>query len=130
MKKLRALFLILFAAVSLTSCDKEEYFQSDDGIKDQLQGTWNWIAIPRTDPPEVWTFTDNAVTRTKNSVDDKGTFTIHTTWFKAEIKVSGFSDAAFNGTWQIVQLDKSILIIANDHDGATGIIEKEFLKAN
>ena len=139
-------FSILFL-ISLTfnSCKKEEYFQSESGIRNELQGTWNLIPIPRFDVDangskkvhqESWTFSESTVSIINNTQAQASSYSINTTISKAEIKIENVLPIlvfparvrTMNGTWQIVQLDEDFLIIANDQDGTTGLTELEFQK--
>jgi hypothetical protein len=132
MRTFRPLAIImLLSSIILSSCGKEEYFKSEQGIKDQLQGSWTLIPIPRTDPVQEWTFSsDGKINRytAANNATDNATYSVSTSLFKAEIKVESFSYYDYNGTWQIVRLDDNFLVIANDHDGNTGLMQLEFEK--
>ena len=131
-RQLTALVLVLCIA-ALYSCSKEEYFKSESGIKEQLQGSWSLIPIPRTNPDQNWAFDDNdKMTRSELGVNYVGDFKVSTSLTKAEIKLENFLVVSgafdYNGTWQIVQLDDDFLIIANDREGTSGIKELEFTK--
>jgi hypothetical protein len=71
-----------------------------------------------------------------NGFSASSNFSVNTSLTKAEIKIEAVSPPLVsparvrnnNGTWQIVKLDGQFLIIANDHDGATGLTELEFQK--
>jgi hypothetical protein len=112
-----------------------------------LQGTWSLIPIPRYDSitnpdntksavehTETWNFNDTKVTIVNNGVSATSTYSVSTGISKAEFKLDGVTPAfiyparirEINGTWQIVQLDDDILIIANDQDGRSGLTELEF----
>ena len=134
MKTFRPLlsWIMLLSIISLFSCGKDEYLKSEAGIKKQLNGSWNLVPIPRTAPDQLWTFSDESFSRMQGSTSYDGTYTVNTTMFKAEIKVENMpivsGERNYNGTWQIVRLDKDFLIIVNDGDGTTGITELEFTK--
>ncbi len=119
------------------SCSKTEYFKSESKIKEQLQGSWNLIPIPRTSPAETWIFADGSLIRHKAPTYntepvpfDTATFTVNTSMLKVEIKIDNFKVLLdeLNGTWQVVSLDDDFLVIATDHDGSTGILQREFQK--
>ncbi|TAH40373.1 MAG: hypothetical protein EYC69_11215 [Bacteroidetes bacterium] len=119
------------------SCSKTEYFKSESKIKEQLLGSWNLIPIPRTNPPETWIFSDASIVRQKapsyNTEPvpyDTATFTVNTSMLKVEIKIDNFKVLLdeLNGTWQVVSLDDDFLVIATDHDGTSGILQREFQK--
>ncbi|HNP48983.1 MAG TPA: hypothetical protein PKL85_09105, partial [Bacteroidia bacterium] len=62
---------------------------------------------------------------------DTGAYEINTTLTKVELKIKdldNFTD--YNATWEVVLLDNDILVMANDHSGATGIKELDFQKRN
>lgn len=135
MKISRSLLLaVLFPAILASwSCEKNEMFKSESKIKKQLVGSWNLIPIPRTNPNEVWTFDNsgNAYLFREPAEHDTGTYEIKTTLTKVELKIKDlehFTD--FATTWQVVLLDDEILVMANDHLGATGIKELDFQKRN
>ena len=139
-------FSILFLiSLTINSCNKEEYFQSESGIRKELEGTWNLIPIPRFDYQtdgskyvhlESWTFSESTVSIINNSQSAASSYSVNTSLSKAEIKIENVQPnfvsparvRTLNGTWQIVQLDEDFLIIANDQDGQTGLTELEFQK--
>jgi hypothetical protein len=130
----------LFAAMLLAgvwSCSKTEYFKSESKVQDQLKGSWKLIPIPRTSPNETWFFTDGTVYRYKApGFDmepvpyDTGTYTVSTSLLKVELKIDNFRVVLdeLNGKWQVVTLNDDFLVMATDHDGATGILQREFEK--
>ena len=139
-KVLGAVFLIS----SFYSCQKQSLFQSEKDVKNRLQGTWYLIPIPRFDIVngnnvehiENWTFDDTKVTIINVSQTGTSTYSVNTTFSKAEFKLDGVTPAftypsrvrEINGTWRIIQLKDDILIIGNNQDGASGLIELEFHK--
>lgn len=143
--KSRLLFFLATAIILslIYSCQKQEYFKSEKGIKSELQGTWDLIPIPRyiTSGPdsgserhENWVFTSDIVTITTNTESGTSDYSVHTSWSKAEVELKGvtapLNGGIYNGKWQIVRLDGSIMAIANDHDGSTGLTQLEFQKRN
>ena len=136
---------MLTSALFLNSCKKENLFRSEAEIKKSLLGTWNLIPIPKNDTirnpdnsyylslhVENWSFTDAKVDINLNTISGYSTFTVNTSATKVEIKLSGvslpLSPERYNGTWQVVRLDDDILVIANDKEGTSGILELEFEK--
>ncbi|MBP6335888.1 MAG: hypothetical protein KA444_10495 [Bacteroidia bacterium] len=120
-----------------SSCSKTEFFKSESKVEDQLQGSWSLIPIPRTNPAETWIFTDGIVYRQKGvgfgtepMPYDTGTFTVNTSMTKVQVKIDNFHVVLdeLNGNWQVVTLNDEFLIMATDHDGATGIMQREFQK--
>jgi hypothetical protein len=147
MKSRISVFIFMILAVSLIySCGKEEYFKSEKGIKKELQGNWKLIPIPKNDTIwnpahtsyvlsehfEDWTFNDTKVDIVNNNLTGSSTYTVKTSFSKAELKLEGVSQPLssfrYDGTWQIVTLDDEFLIIANDKDGSTGLFQLEFKK--
>jgi hypothetical protein len=138
--------IILIGSMFFFSCKKQEYFKSESSIKKALKGTWDLIPIPRNDTNynashtaytlslhvENWTFDDSNVSIVQNNISGTSTYSVNTTISKAEFKVDGvslpLSPDRYNGTWQIVQLDDQFLIIANDQNGSSGLVELEFQK--
>lgn len=119
------------------SCSKTEYFKSESKVNDQLKGSWNLLPIPRTAANETWMFSEGTVYRLKSqslgaepTPYDTGTFTVETSLLKVEIKIDNFKVVLdeLNGTWQVVTLNDDFLVMATDHNGATGILQREFEK--
>ncbi|MCC7231953.1 MAG: hypothetical protein IT242_03340, partial [Bacteroidia bacterium] len=103
----------------------------------QLQGTWSLIPIPRTDPKEEWIFNDGTLYRKKGNNNgsapvpfDTATYSVKTGLSSVKIKIENFKAVLdeLNGTWDVVTLDNDILFIATDHDGTSGIMQREFQK--
>ncbi|MBK7849932.1 MAG: hypothetical protein IPJ66_02015 [Bacteroidetes bacterium] len=135
MKINRSLLLAaLFPAFFIfSSCEKTEMFKSEKTIKKQLVGTWNRIPIPKTLPDMNWIFEDNGTVYLQQSGNetDTGAYEIKTSLTKVDLKIKNltrFED--YNATWQVVLLDNEVLVMANDHSGATGIKELDFQKRN
>jgi hypothetical protein len=145
MRRIYTILLLLLTSFFVNSCSKEEYMKSESGIKDELQGTWKLVAIPKydtnsdgskTEHQETWTFNDTKVSIINSNQAASSNYTVHTSLSKAEIKIENvqpeFTYPARirlnNGTWQIISLDDKFLIIANDQDGSTGLTELEFQK--
>lgn len=91
------------------------------------------IQIPSSLPDETWTIDNGtlirkaAPSRGENLVEvGRGTVSVHTTMTKVEITIDGFPK--YNGTWQVIKLNKSVLVINNDFDGNGGMMEKNFSK--
>ncbi len=128
------LFAALFPAFFIfSSCEKTEMFKSEKTIKKQLVGTWNRIPIPKTLPDMNWIFEDNGTVYLQQSGNetDTGAYEIKTSLTKVDLKIKNltrFED--YNATWQVVLLDNEVLVMANDHSGATGIKELDFQKRN
>lgn len=123
--------------LSFYGCDKEEYFKSESGTEKELKGSWNLIPIPRYNPDgsahvESWTFTDGKVNIQRNGRPITANYSVSTTLTTVKIKVENVSESPeyYNGNWQVVKLNSKFLIIANDHDGASGLTQLEFQKGN
>jgi hypothetical protein len=145
MKRHFTIILLVLTSFLMNSCNKQEYFKSESGIKSQLIGTWKLIPIPKYDynqdgskfvHEETWTFREDQVSMLNNNQAAVSNYTVNTTMTKAEIKIENVQPVLTyparirinTGTWQIVRLDDEFLIIANDQDGQTGLTELEFQK--
>lgn len=127
-----ACFLMLTGFV-LSSCEKTEFLKSEKGIMSELNGTWSMIQIPSNLPDETWTFDNGTIirkaapSRGENLVEiGRASYTVHTTMTKVTIDIDGI--ACYTGTWQIIKLTKSVLVLDTDFDGNAGILEKNFQK--
>ncbi|HNP47293.1 MAG TPA: hypothetical protein PKL85_00575 [Bacteroidia bacterium] len=136
MKKIYYLFiacLVLLTGITFSSCEKSEFLKSEKGVMSELNGSWSMIQIPSSLPGEVWTIDNGTLVRTTPATNGegttelgRGTISVHTTMTKVEITIDGFP--RYNGTWEVVKLDKSVLVIDTDQDGTTGLLEKNFQK--
>ncbi len=134
------LFAALFPAFFIfSSCEKTEMFKSEKTIKKQLVGSWSLILIPNDpirNPNQTWVFDDSGnlqltVFRSSGTVTGTGRYEIKTTLTKVEIKIKELNiNEDYNAVWQVVLLDNDVLVMANDHSGATGIKELDFQKRN
>lgn len=128
------LFLVAF---TLSSCEKSELLKSEKGVQSELEGTWNSLQIPTTLPAEQWIFSSGtlirmaAPSRGESLVETgRGTYTVSTTMTSVKVKIEGFQPwMGCNGTWEVLRLDKQILVMNTDHDNhGGGLTEKNFLK--
>src|SRR6187549_3501735 len=98
--RLRYIFSIIAVVLFFsTSCLKQEYFKSEGAIKEELNGTWTLIPIPKYDTSccpqsvemhhETWTFDDSKVTIVNGSLTSTSTYSVNTTISKAEIYLDG-----------------------------------------
>lgn len=136
MKRVLVVVLLLVSAV-FCGCEKVEMLKSKKSVAEELSGNWNLIPIPRTKPAEEWSFRDNTVIRSQMAGGamipiDTGRYSIRTTIMKTYVKFEDFRRILdeVNGEWQIVELSSNVLIIATDHDGRTGIMERDFARKN
>lgn len=138
--KTKIFFSWIIAAIIIVgswSCSKTEYFKSESKVKEQLTGSWNLIPIPRTAAAETWIFSEGNVSRLKapnlNTEPvpyDAGTYSVNTSLLKVEVTIDNFQVLLdeLNGKWQVVTLNDDFLVIATDHSGASGILQREFQK--
>lgn len=128
------LFAALFPAFFIfSSCEKTEMFKSEKTIKKQLVGTWSRIPIPKTLADMSWIFDEsgNVYIQEAGMTGDTGTYEIKTTLTKVELKIKNLDQHDYhNAIWQVVLLDDEVLVMANDHSGASGIKELDFQKRN
>ncbi|MBP6403554.1 MAG: hypothetical protein KA492_13560 [Bacteroidia bacterium] len=121
------------AFLLLSSCEKTEMFKSEKAIKKQLVGTWSRIPIPKTLADQSWIFDEsgNVYIQEAGMEGDTGTYEVKTSWTKVELKIKDLVHHDYhNAIWQVVLLDNEVLVMANDHSGATGIKELDFQKRN
>jgi hypothetical protein len=139
MSSRKLLLVALFGLLTLpfSGCEKVEYFKSEKNVRKELTDSWRLVPIPRNDDQlEVWSFSDNVVTRTVSDRNGnvqsvlKGVYSLNVRLMKIDIIITGFSEGMdhLNGDWRVVQLDKDFLIIATDHYDTTGILEREFVR--
>ncbi len=131
-----SVLLLVTIAASLSSCEKVEYFKSEKNVREELKGSWNLVPIPRTNPDQIWTFSDDLIYR-KVMINgamvpvDTGRYVINTSLMKVVFVTEGFTPVAeLDADWHIVQLDKDFLIIATDYYDTKGIYQLEFTRAN
>jgi len=129
--KLFSNLILLFAGVILiSSCESNRWFQSEDKLKSKIQTTWSLVRINHSAAPEEWIFKEGKVYRLSLApVDtiDIGNYSVSTTLTKAFLSITDFYTAPLlNANWEIIELDKGLLYIATDHDGSTGVMQKEF----
>lgn len=131
-----SVLIMISIAASLSSCEKVEYFKSEKNVREELKGSWNLVPIPRTNPAQIWTFSDDLIYR-KVMINgamvpvDTGRYVINTSLMKVVFVTEGFTPVAeLDADWHIVQLDKDFLIIATDYYDTKGIYELEFTRAN
>lgn len=132
MKRTLVIALLLAAGI-FYGCEKVEMLKSEKSVEKELEGTWSLIPIPRTNPAEEWSFRENTVIRSQMvggtmTPIDTGHYTVKTSLMKSFIKFEDFRIVLdeLNGEWQIVELSSNVFIIATDHNGSTGIMERDF----
>ena len=129
--------IISAGIILLSSCESNRWFQSEDKLKSKIQTAWNMVLIPAVDannmprPPEQWIFNEGKLYRLQGTPlvgIDTGNFSISTTLTKAFLAITDLQhdNEKFNATWEIIELDKGLMYIATDHDGSTGLKQKEF----
>lgn len=135
MLRTRILSLVLViggVSIIFSSCESNRWFQSEDKLKSKIQTTWSMVRIPSTRPAEEWTFKEGKVQRivfnTTQTDSVLGNYSISTTYTKAFLSITDFNpdNEQLNANWEIIELDNGLLYIATDHDGASGVKQKEF----
>lgn len=148
MKLLSSVFFVIILLTGFFSCQKQDYFKSESDVKEALQGTWTLIPIPRYDSIfnpdgsfnsaivhfETWTFNDTKVIIVNGSQTASSTYSVKTTISKSEFKLDNIEPKftypsrvrEINGTWRIVELEDDVLVIANDQEGTTGLLQLDF----
>jgi len=130
-----SIITLFVLSIVFTSCEKMEYLRSEKSVSKQLQGKWSLVPIPQTKPAEIWTFSNNLVYRSIEASGvmtpvDTGNYTINTYTSKVIVEIKNFKRVLdeLNGNWQVVQLDDDYLIIATDHYGSSGVLQREFTR--
>ena len=100
----------------------------------KIEGTWEMVDI--IDPPnnkEQWVFEKPTLRRVKLTDSlppagiDTGEYSIQVKFFKTFLNVSGLTGSfGFNGKWEIVKLNKKVMIIVFFEE--TGLLQREFIK--
>ncbi|MFM7218573.1 MAG: hypothetical protein ACKO1U_11185, partial [Bacteroidota bacterium] len=101
--RLIAFFALLLSVLSISSCEKYEYFQSEKKVRKQLMGSWELVRIPLlnengdTTGLYRWTFTEDRIyrflkDRTTGQFNgvDTATYTIDTKLMKVLFITTGF----------------------------------------
>jgi hypothetical protein len=133
MYQLRSLVPVLLALSVLFSCESKNSFRSETGVKKDLQGTWQWVPVYRTDLQEVWKFDNGIVTITELNPGppsltkvSTGTYSVKTTVTTPYVFIEGVQ--SYNGKWVIINLDKKVLTMVITTKGTNALSQKEFIK--
>ena len=103
--------------------------------ENKIQGTWEMVDV--VDPPdnkEQWVFEKPENLHRIRLTDslppegiDTGLYSIQVKGFKKFLNISGLTGSfGLNGKWEIIKLDKEIMIIVF-HEEA-GLLQREFIK--
>lgn len=92
------------------------------------------VLIPARDsagnpyPPESWMFTEGKIYRYTYNDTMVGNYSISTTLTKAFLTITDLNpdNELYNAKWEIIELDRGLLFIATDHNGTSGLKQKEF----
>ena len=133
MAGIKIFFTLAVVSLLLSSCESNRWFQSEDKLKSKIQTRWEKVLIPSTLPKEDWIFKEGRVYRLQGTpldTIDIGNYSVSTTYTKAFLNITDFSLALdqLNGNWEIIELDNGLLFIATDHDGTTGVMQREFVE--
>ncbi|MEO5571675.1 MAG: hypothetical protein ABIT08_06080 [Bacteroidia bacterium] len=137
---MKTLRIILFFAsiVFFNSCETFDWFQTDSGLNEKIQGTWQreFLGDTSKDYIEDWKFKDGKIVIThqkNNTVDtiDYGNYSMDAKINVSYLKIDGLTvDSTviqYNNKWTITQLDSKILYLATDYKTG-GVLQREFEK--
>ena len=136
MKSYKFFVLLFLLSAFFTGCEKQEYFKSESGIRNQLRHKWHRVQISHTEdsPIEFWDFHDNKLTITGSnnaSASIEGEFSVRTTLTRVFITTKNFQNGPQsynNAKWTVISLDSEILVIAADDPVNGSLIEREFTR--
>ncbi len=119
---------LVLSVIVLASCQKKQ--------EDRIAETWRLIRVSVDSTVtwyELWQFDGQnvqMVTRDANSQNldtvGSGTYTIETGLSKTFINMKDFTATHFNGNWEVLKLNKEIMVILNTTDGEW--LYREFVK--
>ncbi|MCB0396578.1 MAG: hypothetical protein KDD36_07995 [Flavobacteriales bacterium] len=132
MKKLTVYLCLasFLALVGFNSCKKTILFPSKAGLKKKLNGSWERIEIGNVGSIQKWTFNDEQVvinTIVGVPYPDSSTYVLQAGLSKAYITFEDFGQFWLNERFQIMQLNKDILVIYYN-SGVNGPYTAEFKK--
>ena len=124
------LSVLLILLIILGGCSKKK--------ERKIEGTWEMVDI--IDPPdnkEQWVFEKPGTLRRIRLTDslppsglDTGEYNIQVKLFKTLLNISGLVDfngsPGLNGKWEVVKVNKNILILVYVEE--TGLLQREFIK--
>jgi hypothetical protein len=125
--------LIVVLSLLVLGCESNNSFRTSAGVKSDLQGTWQWVPIPRQQLPQLWKFENGTLTITSYKDYDytnvlevqTGKYSIKTTVTTPYIFVEG---TAYEGKWLVIRLDKKVLMMDKTATGTNALMQKEFIK--
>jgi hypothetical protein len=119
---------LLFAAVVTSSCTKMK--------KDKIDETWRLIRVDEDSTVtwfELWQFEGETVYMTTRpsggtNIDTIGSaeYEVKSGLSKTTVTFKNCSNATYNGDWEVLKLNKEIMVILNRTDG--DFIYREFVK--
>jgi hypothetical protein len=126
MKKIYAMFpLLLLLLITISnSCQKEELMMSENKISEQISYTWT-KQLTSEQTNITWQFKEGKIyIRQNENIACQGSYTVDCSLTKAKVKIEGFSGGYdfMNNTWQVLTLNKKILVIT-DLDKGTQVNE-------
>ncbi len=118
---------VLFLTLIFSSCTKRQ--------EDRIAETWRLIRVDVDSTItwyELWQFDGESVIRmTRDSASsnldtlDQGLYSVQSGLSKTIITVQDFTNTSFNGDWEVLKLNKEIMVILNTTDG--GWLYREFV---
>lgn len=133
MNRLVRCISILSFALILAGCESNNSFRTEAGVKSDLQGSWQWVPIPRKQAPQVWNFDSGNLTVTTYDLNNSSTVTNveHSTYTVKTTLTTPYlfiESSVYNGKWIIINLDKKVLTMDKTAAGTNSLIQKEFVK--
>ena len=129
LKPIKYIPFIFLMVVLLTSCESNNSFRTEAGVRRQLQGSWKLVPIPRTEPNETWKFDNGTLTITiyKNTPAEviTGTYKVYTTLTTPYIIIEGIP---LSGKWVVITLTDKILSMDLKTPGTNAFAQREFIK--
>jgi hypothetical protein len=124
-----SLHFIIFLAILLTACESNNSFRTEAGVRDQLQGSWKLVPIPRNSGDETWKFDNGKLTitmyRTSPVSTVEGTYKVYTTITTPYIITDG---VPLTGKWVVITLNDKILSMDLKTQGTNAFAQREFTK--
>lgn len=109
---------VLFLIFTITGCETNSSFLSNNKLKKTLQGTWQIVPILSGDLKQIWKFDDTGnlyITDSVGAPTKTGAYTVDAGFFHSYVNISGFKNSAGletdipNGKWTVVNVDDNVL---------------------
>lgn len=118
---------LFIATVFFSSCQKKQEDRLAETwrlIRVDVDSTVSWYELWQFDGQNVHMLTRDAGGSNLDTIDI-GTYTVDAGMSKTIVTMQDFGNSSFNGDWEILKLNKEILIMLNTTDG--GWLYREFV---